>query len=259
MLLTAVLRRGEHSALIDGPEHASYTALAARSLSVARELAGAGIEPGQRVAIMLRRGAGSAAAYFGALAAGAVAVVVNETLRPRQIEHILGHAGVRVLVSDADILARLPRPLETRAAIVDIGSVPGSATSTPGAPRSGAIVAQIIYTSGSTGLPKGVTSLHTRISGPGCMRCSPTSASPRATGSRACCRSASTTDSTSCSARSATGATLVVERSPVPHADRGARFARTRSRVLAAVPPLWLQLLNVGGLPRGAPTDRCAS
>ena len=95
MLLTAALRRGEHSALIDGPEHASYTALAARlALGFAGGPGRGGRRTGwDRVAILLRRGADAAAAFFGALAAGAVAVIVNESLRPRQIEHILGHSA----------------------------------------------------------------------------------------------------------------------------------------------------------------------
>ena len=50
-----------------------------------RRLLGAG----DRVAVLLQRGAEAAAAFFGVLASGAIAVTVNESLRFRQIEHIL--------------------------------------------------------------------------------------------------------------------------------------------------------------------------
>ena len=67
----------------------------------------AGVEPGDRVAIFLRRGADAAACFFGVLAAGAVAVIVNELLRPRQIEHILAHSGAVALLT-SDELSRAP-------------------------------------------------------------------------------------------------------------------------------------------------------
>jgi len=57
----------------------------------------------------------AAAAFFGALAAGAIAVVVNETLRPRQIEHVLSHARARCLITTGELLARQPRRLSTDA------------------------------------------------------------------------------------------------------------------------------------------------
>ena len=47
------------------------------------------MEPGDRVAVLLQRGGDAAAAFFGVLASGAINVTVNESLRPRQIEHIL--------------------------------------------------------------------------------------------------------------------------------------------------------------------------
>ena len=37
--------------------------------------------------------------FFGVLASGAIAVNVNESLRPRQIEHILNHSAARVLLT----------------------------------------------------------------------------------------------------------------------------------------------------------------
>jgi acyl-CoA synthetase (AMP-forming)/AMP-acid ligase II len=80
-----------------------YRRLATRSLGSAEALADAHIRPVDRVAVLLRRGADAAAAagFFGVLAGGAVVVTVNETLRPGQIDHILGHPGAKALLFTA--------------------------------------------------------------------------------------------------------------------------------------------------------------
>jgi acyl-CoA synthetase (AMP-forming)/AMP-acid ligase II len=109
MLLRAAERAAGDAAVIDGAVTVSYRALAARSLSFASTVTEAGVRPGDRVAVLLRRNADAAAAFFGTLAAG---VVVNDQLRPRQIEHILDRSGSSLLLSAAEMIDRLPRPLE---------------------------------------------------------------------------------------------------------------------------------------------------
>ena len=121
-----------------------------------------GVQPGDRVAILLRRGADAAGAFFGVLASGAIAVVVNELLQPRQIEHILSHSGASALLTSTEVTDRLPRPLETSARVLDLTSIARTGAVGPVA-RLGSDVAQIIYTSGSTGLPKGVTLSHANL------------------------------------------------------------------------------------------------
>jgi acyl-CoA synthetase (AMP-forming)/AMP-acid ligase II len=171
-----------------------------------------------------------------------VAVIVNEQLRPRQIEHILEHSGASVLLASAELLERLPRPLETRARLVDVAEVPPGVNGVP-AHRTGCDVALIVYTSGSTGLPKGVTLSHANL-------WAGMEAVVAYLGITARDRLASLLplsfdyglNQLLCAA--GTGATLVVERSPV--AARIVRaIAEHEVTVLAAVPPLWLQLLEV--------------
>jgi acyl-CoA synthetase (AMP-forming)/AMP-acid ligase II len=104
-------------------------------------------------------------------------------------------------------------------------------------------VAQIIYTSGSTGLPKGVTLSHGNL-------WAGMSAVVTYLGIDGDDRLASLLpfsfdyglNQLLCAV--ATGATLIVERSPVPH-RLVASLRRHEVTVLAAVPPLWLQLLTV--------------
>jgi amino acid adenylation domain-containing protein len=241
MLLASAAATPERPAVVDGEVTTSYTELAARAIGISEGLAAAGIEPGDRVAILLRRTADAAGAFFGVLASGAVAVVTNELLRPRQIEHILSRSAATVLLTSDELTGRLPRPLQTSARVLDVASLPRGGTAPP-APRVGDDVAQIIFTSGSTGLPKGVTVSHANL--------------------WAGMRSVTTYLDISSEDRIAgllpfsfdyglnqllcavgTGACLVVERSPVP-----ARIVRTlaaqRVSVLAAVPPLLLQLLD---------------
>jgi acyl-CoA synthetase (AMP-forming)/AMP-acid ligase II len=227
-------------ALVDGDVITPYEGLRGRAGAVAAALDDAGVERSERVAILLERGADGAAAIFGSAAVGAVTVSISERLRPRQIEHMLAHSGAKVLITSAALLARLPRRLETGALIVDVATVPASAEYRPVARLQGD-AAQILYTSGSTGLPKGVVHSH------GSLRAGIASVAGYL-GLEADDRVASLLQFSSvyglnqllCSV--ALGSTLVVERSPIAN-NVAATLRRQGVSVLAAVPPLWLQLL----------------
>jgi amino acid adenylation domain-containing protein len=242
LLLDTASVRGADTAITERGNDWSYEWLAGRALAFAEVLDAAGIRPGDRVAILLPRGADSAAGFFGTLARGAVAVFVNDTLRPRQIEHIVTHSGAKVLLAPDELLARLPRSLDIAAEILELGSVPAEGSFAPHSTIEQDI-AQIIYTSGSTGLPKGVTLSHGNL-------LAGTAAVVSYVGVQAEDRIASLLPFTFdyglnqlfCCV--ATGATLVVERSPIPQ-----RITETVRRddvtILPGVPPLWLQLLTV--------------
>ncbi len=242
MLFATAASAPDNPAVVDGDETITYSELAERASAIASRLVDAGAKPGDRVAIFLRRGADAAACFFGALTAGAVAVNVNELLRPRQIEHILEHSGAVAILTSDELTGRLPRRLKTSAQMIDPAApAPSDGLKDPVA-RAEGDVAQIIYTSGSTGRPKGVTISHGNLWA----------------GMRAVTEYLGITPEDRIASLLAfsfdyglnqllcsvgTGACLVVERSPVP--GRIARtLARERVSVVAGVPPLWLQLLE---------------
>jgi amino acid adenylation domain-containing protein len=232
----------ERPAILDRSEASSYPQLRNRSAAVAVALRQSGLPPGGRVAVFLERGADAAAAYFGALAVGGAAVIVNETLRPRQIEYILEHSGAEAFVTSSELLSRQPRPLGITCATILIDEL-GDAGSWDPVQRLDSDLAQIIYTSGSTGQPKGVALAH------GNLRAGVRSVTEYL-GLEPSDRFASLLpfsfdyglNQLLCSVH--LGATLVVERSPL-----AARIVQTlrdlEVSVLPAVPPLWHQLLNV--------------
>jgi acyl-CoA ligase (AMP-forming) (exosortase A-associated) len=240
MLWATAESYGDQIAVMERAGSADYGTLRARAGSVGLHLQALGIRPDERVAIFLERGCEAAAAFFGVAAAGAIAVIINETLRPRQIEHILRHSHASALITSADLLARQPRALETTAKVIVLHQIPTRDSPAP-VSRVGGDVAQIIYTSGSTGQPKGVTVSHANLWA----------------GARAVTnylrisrddRIASLLpfsfdygfNQLLCAV--STGAALVVERSSLP--QQMIRTLRTLGvTVLPGVPPLWLQLL----------------
>jgi amino acid adenylation domain-containing protein len=241
MLWERAERDARRPAIVEPHAVTDFLCLRERAAGVAAALSDR-VRPGDRVAVFLERGASAAAAFFGVAAAGGIAVILNETLRPRQIEYVLNHSRARVLLTSAALLSRQPRPLETDAAILDVGTIaPAPGVGIPAA-RVETDVAQIIYTSGSTGLPKGVTVTHGNLW-----------AGMRAVTSYL----AITRDDRIASllpfsfdygfnqllCAVGTGAALVVEWSHVPQHIATALRERAVT-VLPAVPPLWLQLLT---------------
>lgn len=231
----------------------SYAELAARAAGFVDAYRSRGLAPGDRVAILLDRGVHAAAALLAAHAEGAIAVVLNERLRVRQLEHILGDCTPALLVSTEELLARaaLPRdavPQLLEPANVAIGGMFLPKDVQPGDP------AQIIYTSGSTGLPKGVVHTHASV-GAG------VAATHRYLMLRSDDRVASLLAFSAvyglnqllCSL--AVGSTLVIERVTFA-TDLAQALRNDRITVAAGVPPLWSQLVAVEAFQSPIPSLR---
>lgn len=249
LLWRAAELSGDRVAILDPRASTSWRGLRDRASSVAHALAIRGVQPGDRVAVLVERGVEAAAAYFGTLATGAVVIVVNERLRPRQVEYVLDRAGARAILTTREMLGQHQRDLVTSAEIIELASISAVTQWTP-VPRACADRAQIIFTSGSTGLPKGVVFSH------GSMKVAIDMVAGYL-GLAADDRIMSLLPFSSvyglnqllCATRCA--ATLIVSLTPVPHQILS-EIRSHRATVLAAVPPLWLQLLATPGF-RNAP------
>jgi len=184
-IFTAARRTPIAPALVHGDVRLDYVVLADSVRRAAQVLLGAGLAPGERVAVYLEKRVENVAAMFGASLAGAVFVPVNPLLKPDQVAHILADCNVRVLVTSAERLAQLA-PQLTRCPDLRLALITGTpdlpaAAQALGAPlaldgwdaalsradtalaphrRIDSDVAAILYTSGSTGKPKGVVLSH---------------------------------------------------------------------------------------------------
>lgn len=170
-----LLKQHEHTAasakvaVIVGQRRIAYGELLERSRSYAALFKEGGLQKGDRVATFLPRSIEAVIALFATHFAGGVAVIINETLRARQVQYILEHSEASFLVTDTrQLLSLADHPLRERRALNVVNMDEARPHAGPLFPERiiGADLALLIYTSGSTGMPKGVMlSHHNLLSG----------------------------------------------------------------------------------------------
>jgi len=148
----------------------TYAQLREAAGRVSRLLSSSGIEPGDRVGLMLPNVPAFPIAFYGALAAGAVVVPMNPLLKSREVGYYLSDSGARVVLawhSAAGEAAKGAADAGAQAITVatpdlaDLLTDYAPATEQPG--REDDDDAVILYTSGTTGRPKGAQLTHANL------------------------------------------------------------------------------------------------
>ena len=180
MNLFQMLERSARSEYGDGPavtfegDERSFVALRDRALCLARGLHGAGVEPGDRVAVLMGNRHEWPEALFGLAALGAVCVPVNVLLTGREVRHVCSDSGVRCLIVDALGEPKLAELEVLPELVVTVGSVdaPAGALAYEELPEAdlpagggpaGSDVLIHYYSSGTTGLPKAAVHSHENV------------------------------------------------------------------------------------------------
>ena len=143
----------------------TYRQLDERANRLARRLIGAGVEPGDPVAVLMERSTDLVAAILAALKAGAFYLPLHSAHPLPRMQQIMDRAGSPVLLADRASRARgLPRTREVVLPATDDATAAAPATD-PGVPAGPDAPAYVIHTSGSTGEPKGVVVPHRGVLG----------------------------------------------------------------------------------------------
>ncbi|SHK37868.1 long-chain acyl-CoA synthetase [Pseudonocardia thermophila] len=166
VLLSDGARRAPDAvALIAGGARVTYRELDDRAARLAAQLRACGVEPGDRVGVLLPNVVEFAVAYYGVLRAGAVVVPMNPLLTAREVEYHLHDSGAAALV----VLRAADSAAVDGARQAGVGAV--VALADDALPVDGLDVAQreptdtavILYTSGTTGRPKGAQLTHSNL------------------------------------------------------------------------------------------------
>jgi long-chain acyl-CoA synthetase len=150
----------------------TYSELRDVSGRVTSLLSSLGVEPGDRVAVMLPNVPAFPIVFYGALGAGAVVVPMNPLLKSREVAYYLGDSGAKVLFAWHAAAGEAAKgAAETGTRVVEVAEPDLSALLAGLAPvpartdQAGDDDAVILYTSGTTGRPKGAELTHTNLTG----------------------------------------------------------------------------------------------
>ena len=135
--------RASHTAIVCEGRCYGYGDIAARVNQAGHALRRLGVNPGDRVLIILPDSPEFVAAYFGAMKIGAVAVPTSTALRPPDYEYLAAESQAKVVVTE-------PAPFDATREPTELECAPTCATDP----------AFWLWTSGSTGPPKAAVHRH---------------------------------------------------------------------------------------------------
>lgn len=153
LVAAAALRAGPRTALRAGARTVSWAELDARVAAVGGALHDAGLERGDRVLLALPNTPEFAAAYFGTLRAGLVAVPVNPEGTPDELGHQITDSAARAVLAVPGAVERLGPARLMGCALVS-SDVAGLAGGTAPAAGGGEDLAVLLYTGGTSGRPR---------------------------------------------------------------------------------------------------------
>ena len=167
LLVRAGGSAAERPALYQGSAlRASYRDLCMRVATLAGQMRGRlGLNPGDRVALVMANCCSYVEVLFAAWHAGLVVVPINAKLHPKEFAYILDHAAARVAFASADVAARAAAPGLKTVICVDDPDYEALFTGPPAPlePRQPDDTAWLFYTSGTTGRPKGAMLSHRNL------------------------------------------------------------------------------------------------
>jgi 3-hydroxybenzoate/4-hydroxybenzoate---CoA ligase len=157
MNLAAHVLRDPHAgrtALVCDDGQVTWDELAARVARAGGALRSLGVQPGDRVLLVMRDTLEFATAWLGAVHAGAVAVALNTKLGEADYRHILADSGARLALVDPAFTA-------ARAVFAQLcATLPAGSAEVPAFDADPDAPAFCLYSSGTTGRPKGILHAH---------------------------------------------------------------------------------------------------
>jgi len=170
MLADTVAEHGDRTAIKLDDLEIPYTGLHEGSARVAGLLRDKGVEPGDRVGLMLPNLPYFPFAFFGVLRAGAVVVPMNPLLKEREVAFHLKDSGSKVLLAwtqFADAAQAGSGDAGAECILVEPGNfeqmLAGADPFEDIVERDDDDTALILYTSGTTGTPKGAELTHANL------------------------------------------------------------------------------------------------
>jgi acyl-CoA synthetase (AMP-forming)/AMP-acid ligase II len=173
MIAEAAARNPDGEALISGERRISWRDVVEQSARIASGFHRLGLQPGDRIAMLLGNRVEFVLTMFAAANAGLVTVLLSTRQQKPEIAYVLNDSGARLLIHEATHADRVPDAGEVpdllhRMSVDDSGTSPfqellDHAASVAPAEIDEQDTAMILYTSGTTGRPKGAMLAHCNI------------------------------------------------------------------------------------------------
>jgi long-chain acyl-CoA synthetase len=176
LLDDAIAEHPDREAIVAPGRRVTYRELGNLVAAAAQGFQDEGIQPGDRVAILLKNRPEFAVALLAIIRIGAIAVPINIREQTDELAYVLADCGASALVHEADLTARLPGAERTpgikRRFVVGADPEARESFDVLLAARNGGLApheaaeedtAVLLYTSGTTGHPKGAMLTHLNI------------------------------------------------------------------------------------------------